>query len=63
MRALVIANAAVDETYAVGSMPRVRESLVGELRSLAAFPSAAELAAILGSTPPAPDGRQPSGSA
>ena len=44
----MIANAAVDETYAVGSMPRVGESLVGELRSRDLGGKGANVATVLG---------------
>ena len=44
----MVANAAVDETYAVESMPRVGESLVGELRSRDLGGKGANVATVLG---------------
>lgn len=48
MRALVIANAAVDETYAIEAMPLAGESLVGEFLSRDLGGKGANVATILG---------------
>ena len=48
LSALVVANAAVDETYAIEAMPLVGESLVGELRSRDLGGKGANVATVLG---------------